>query len=219
MKSYCLNCNSELKQSILTTVVATEKFVTDFINEFSDAKSPGYCTKCFRPLLDEAVETYNLRKAKATETIKNLIDQIPIVTIQSPLNWDYEVIGMITSQSVTGTGLVAEIVSDWTDFFGKQSNTYNKKLREGEDRCKAQLRMEALNLGANAIIAADIDYSEAGGTKGMLMVCISGTAVRLKNLEVLGKEPSWFIELRDAFNTTNSLSKHDLLKVTSWYTR
>ncbi len=41
-------------------------------------------------------------------------------------------------------------------------------------------------MGGNAIVATDIDYSEVGGMKGMLMVCMTGTAIRLKNPEVLG---------------------------------
>jgi hypothetical protein len=40
-------------------------------------------------------------------------------------------------------------------------------------------------MGGNAIIAVDIDYSEMGGEKGMIMVCMSGTVVKLNNLDVL----------------------------------
>ena len=50
-----------------------------------------------------------------------------------------------------------------------------------------QMRMKTLELGGNAIIAADIDYSEVGGLKGMLMVCASGTAVKLNNIDILGE--------------------------------
>jgi uncharacterized protein (AIM24 family) len=46
--------------------------------------------------------------------------------------------------------------------------------------------MKALELGGNAIVAADIDYAEVGGLKGMLMVAATGTAVMLNNLDVLG---------------------------------
>lgn len=37
-------------------------------------------------------------------------------------------------------------------------------------------------------MAADIDYAEVGGNKGMLMVCMTGTAVILQNPELLGEK-------------------------------
>mgnify|MGYP001331239116 CR=1 FL=1 len=55
--------------------------------------------------------------------------------------------------------------------------------------------MKTLGLGGNAVIATDIDYSEVGGTKGMLMVCMAGTAVSLINTEILGPDKS--NELKD----------------------
>jgi hypothetical protein len=40
------------------------------------------------------------------------------------------------------------------------------------------------------VIAADIDYAEVGGGKGMLMVCMTGTSVLLRNPEILGRSGS-----------------------------
>ncbi|HWB26830.1 MAG TPA: heavy metal-binding domain-containing protein [Chitinophagaceae bacterium] len=118
---------------------------------------------------------------------EHLIDAIPVVTTHTPLNWDYDILGLVTGQSVTGTGVVSEISSSITDFFGMQSIRYNNKLKVGEKLCLAQLRKQTVDWGGNAIIATDIDYSELGGLKGMIMVCIAGTAVRLKNTDVLGE--------------------------------
>ena len=77
------------------------------------------------------------------------------------------------------SGVVSEFTSSFTDLFGVQSGRFNKKLKAGEDICFAQLRKQALDLGGNAVIATDIDYSEVGGGKGMLMVCMGGTAIKL----------------------------------------
>ena len=40
-----------------------------------------------------------------------------------------------------------------------------------------ELQQRALALGANAVIAVDIDYEVLGSNNGMLMVSASGTAV------------------------------------------
>lgn len=54
--------------------------------------------------------------------------------------------------------------------------------------CFAQLRKQTLDIGGNAVIATDIDYSELGASKGMIMVCMAGTAIKLKNPNVLGEQ-------------------------------
>ena len=47
----------------------------------------------------------------------------------------------------------------------------SKALRELEDRARA--------MGADAVVGIDVDYEVLGEGGGMLMVTVSGTAVRL----------------------------------------
>ena len=42
-----------------------------------------------------------------------------------------------------------------------------------------EMRREANKLGANAIVGIDVDYEVLGADNGMLMVCVSGTAVKI----------------------------------------
>lgn len=91
---------------------------------------------------------------------------------------------MVTGQSTTGTGVVTEFASNFTDLLRAQSGRINSKIKAGKDLCFSQLRKQALDLGANAVIATHIDC----GGKGMLMVCMAGTAIILNNPEVLGEE-------------------------------
>jgi hypothetical protein len=74
------------------------------------------------------------------------------------------------------------VFSGFTDLIGAQSGTYNKKLADGEKLCQSQIKIKTLELGGNAIVGVDIDYSEVGGGKGMLMVCMAGTAINLVNI-------------------------------------
>lgn len=101
---------------------------------------------------------------------------------------------MVTGQSTTGTGVISEFTSSFTDFFGAQSGRYNQKLKAGENMCFNQLRLQTLDLSGNAVIATDIDYSEIGGGKGMLMVCMAGTAIQLTNVDILEIETAEIIE-------------------------
>lgn len=43
-----------------------------------------------------------------------------------------------------------------------------------------EMEDEAVAMGANAIVGIDIDYEVIGRKNGMMMVSVSGTAVRLK---------------------------------------
>lgn len=176
----CPNCNKKL-DGLLTSRYILKDTTTAFINGINEVFKEAYCNDCGPVLL----QNYNSKiESEKKALIKDLKDQlylIPILTMNNPTNWDYDPIGIISAQSVTGTGLLSEISSSWADFLGGQSDALSNKLLQGENLCKDKLRFSALLLGGNAIIATDIDYSEVGGGKGMLMVCMAGTAVKVKS--------------------------------------
>ena len=120
---------------------------------------------------------------------------------------------MVTGQSTTGTGVISEFTSSFSDLFGVQSGRFNKKLKAGENMCFALLRKQTIDIGGNAVIATDIDYSEVGGEKGMLMVCMGGTAIKLKNTEILGQERAQNIDeitkLNNRLKTLNSFDTEE----------
>lgn len=182
----CPNCQSEIKSGIISSNSLYSNMYTATINEYNEPKSDGYCTKCGKSLYEKYSKQIITERENLMSQLQKLIVNIPVISIHTPLNWDYEVIGMVTGQSTTGTGVITEFTSTFTDFFGAQSIRHNEKLKAGEEMCFVQLRKQAMDLGANAIIATDIDYSEIGAGKGMLMVCMAGTAINLKNIDVIG---------------------------------
>lgn len=193
-KQSCPNCGAEIKNGTFSSNPELYPYQIEFINFFLNKDFPTYCKKCGGQLYLDAKAKKRQRVSESSAYIEQHINDIPILTIQSPINWNYMPIEMVTSQSVMGTGVLSEISSSWADFFGNPSNAYNSKLRAGETLCKNQLRSECIRLGGHAIIAVDIDYSEAGSTKNMLMVCISGTAIRLNNPEIVSKDFSNIVD-------------------------
>jgi uncharacterized protein YbjQ (UPF0145 family) len=184
----CPNCKTKLKSGLLSSVTLLNDDKIDVINEYIDNPSDAYCTECGNDLYAKYYHILIEEKKKLTQEMYNLIDSIPVISIHTPLNWKYDILEMVTGQSTTGTGVVSEFTSSFTDLFGAQSGRYNQKLKAGENMCLAQLRKQTLDLGGNAVIGTDIDYSEVGGQKGMLMVCMGGTAINVINIEVLGKD-------------------------------
>lgn len=186
----CPNCNAELKKAVFGGNLPYNGEVTRFIHDFTSSTAPAYCEKCGKGLIDEARKQANIQQSNNKATLNQNIHHIPLLTLPAPPQWAFQPIGLITAQSVTGTGVFSEFASDWTDFFGTQSKTYNKKIAGGEQICQTQLRLKCIELGGNAILGVDIDYAEVGGAKGMLMVCMTGTAVLLDNTEVLSATAS-----------------------------
>lgn len=183
----CPNCGAKIKSGMMTSTTFISENRVKLINEFTKTKGSAFCTKCSSALLQEVSVAINTDRNRQEGIIKRLIENVPIASIHSPVNWDYEVVGIVTGQSSAGTGVFSEVASSFTDFFGAQSGTINRKLKNGEMMCMNQLRVFAVELGANAIIGVDIDYAEFGGDKGIVTVCMTGTAVRLKNIEIIGE--------------------------------
>ncbi|ASZ13864.1 heavy metal-binding domain-containing protein [Chitinophaga pendula] len=181
----CPNCDSPIKSGLFNSNELLNDELCLLINEFGSRRSAGYCKKCGTDLSHDAMAKLREIFSDAQSEVRKNISNIPIVTTHSPFGWQYRILGMASGQSTTGTGLFSEFTASWTDLFGMQSSAYNEKIANGESLCASQLRSKAVAMGGNAIIAADIDYSELGAGKGMIMVCMSGTVVRLENLDVL----------------------------------
>ncbi len=86
---------------------------------------------------------------------------------------------IITAECVFGMNIFRDLFAGVRDFFGGRSKASQKVLRDARRTCLAELAREALMVGADAVIAVDLDYSEISGDgKSMLLVVASGTAVR-----------------------------------------
>lgn len=206
----CPNCNTKLKGGFLGGISLLSESKTGFINLFHDSKSEYYCTKCGNDLISKYKAALVREKGELSNRMQALLPSVPVISIHSPLKWDYDIIGMVSGQSTTGTGVFSEFSASISDLFGEQADSYNRKLKAGEILCFSQVRIQAIQAGANAIVATDIDYAEVGGDKGMLMVCVSGTAVRLNNIEILGQERGSKIEELDrAHKRLNLLKKFE----------
>ena len=64
------------------------------------------------------------------------------------------------------------------DIVGGRAGAYEQTLRDARREAFAELSDEAQKLGADAVVAVDLDYEVVGANGSMLMVSASGTAVR-----------------------------------------
>lgn len=86
-------------------------------------------------------------------------------------------LGIVAGEAIIGANIFRDMFATVRDIVGGRSATYEKGLAEARDLALAALKEQATRLGANAVIAIDIDYEVLGQRNGMLMVSASGTAV------------------------------------------
>ena len=85
--------------------------------------------------------------------------------------------GAIYAQSILGANVVFDLMAAIRDFIGGHSRSYERLLARAREDAMKNLIKEAERLGANAVIAVDLDYNTVGPQASMLMVSVSGTAV------------------------------------------
>jgi uncharacterized protein YbjQ (UPF0145 family) len=87
-----------------------------------------------------------------------------------------EYMGIVTGEAIMGANIVKDIFASITDIVGGRSAAYEKELNRARDIAIQEMEENAKSLGANAIVGVDLDYEAV--REGMLMVTVSGTAVK-----------------------------------------
>jgi len=89
--------------------------------------------------------------------------------------------GLVSGEAILGANLFKDLFASITDVIGGRSGAYERELRKAKDIALEEMKGEARQLGANAIIGIDLDYETIGSGGGnMLMVSASGTAVTIE---------------------------------------
>jgi uncharacterized protein YbjQ (UPF0145 family) len=91
----------------------------------------------------------------------------------------HEYYGLVSGEAILGANIFKDIFAGIRDIVGGRSAAYEQELRKAKQIAIDEMVMQAEELGANAIVAVDLDYETVGGQgTNMLMVSASGTAVR-----------------------------------------
>ena len=86
-------------------------------------------------------------------------------------------LGVVTGEAIIGANVFRDMFAVVRDVVGGRSATYERGLAEAREIAMSEMEKRAQDLGANAVIGIDLDYEVLGQNNGMLMVCVSGTAV------------------------------------------
>lgn len=91
-----------------------------------------------------------------------------------------EYCGVVTGEAILGANIFRDIFAGIRDIVGGRSGSYEKELRKAREIAFRELEEQARGLGADAVIGIDIDYETVGKDSSMLMVSVTGTAVKTR---------------------------------------
>lgn len=78
-----------------------------------------------------------------------------------------EYCGVVIGEAILGANTFTDLFGAVRDIVGGQAQAWEQELAKARD------------IGANAIVGIDIDYEVIGSRASMMMVSVSGTAVRV----------------------------------------
>ncbi len=85
--------------------------------------------------------------------------------------------GIVTGEAIMGANIFRDFFASITDIVGGRSAAYERELAKARTLAQDEMIVKAKELGCDAIIGVDLDYEVI--RDGMLMVTLSGTAVKL----------------------------------------
>jgi uncharacterized protein YbjQ (UPF0145 family) len=86
-------------------------------------------------------------------------------------------LGVVTGEAIMGANIFRDFFASITDIVGGRSAAYEKELGKARKVAMDEMAVQAKEIGGNAIVGVDLDYEVI--RDGMLMVTVSGTAVKI----------------------------------------
>lgn len=134
------------------------------------------CASCLAKAMKDKMGIAESNKA-TREDIKNEIKISHIFITPSPIPGADD-LGLVSGYCILGTGPLSSLLSAVTDTLGRKSGAYLTKAREAEAEALRMLKMQATDIGADAVANVRLNLTEASSGNGMLMVSAYGSAVK-----------------------------------------
>ncbi|HQP68495.1 MAG TPA: heavy metal-binding domain-containing protein [Quisquiliibacterium sp.] len=87
--------------------------------------------------------------------------------------------GIVNGEAIIGANIFRDLFSSVRDVVGGRAGGYERALAGARTAALDDMKAAAKDLGADGIVGIDFDYEVLGETNGMMMVSVSGTAVKM----------------------------------------
>ena len=88
-------------------------------------------------------------------------------------------LGLVNGEAVIGANIFRDLFSSVRDVVGGRAGGYERALAGAREAALGEAQEAARAMGANGIVGIDFDYAVLGETNGMMLVSVTGTAVRM----------------------------------------
>lgn len=148
----------------------------------------GLCQDCFVLKIGEESKGQNpdeivkniVQKRSAKHELDSDIEAILLTTETHPEGLKItQRIEIVTAECAFGMNIFKDLFAGVRDIVGGRSEAVQKTMRDTRRTALYELKREAHAVGANAVIAVDLDYTELSFGGNMVLLVASGTAVRV----------------------------------------
>ena len=91
-----------------------------------------------------------------------------------------EYLDVVVGEAIMGANIFKDIFGAIRDVVGGRSGAYEQEMGKARKIAFSEMEAAAQALGADGIVGIDLDYEVVGQQGGMMMVSVSGTAVKFK---------------------------------------
>jgi uncharacterized protein YbjQ (UPF0145 family) len=144
---------------------------------FLEAGTNGLCNGC---AFLENVEPEVLGYLSETAEFNVNVDAILLTTETAPNLNITERIEIVTAECAFGMNIFKDLFAAVRDIVGGRSEAVQQTMRDSRKTALYELKKEAYEVGANAVVGVDLDYVELSKAGSMVMLVASGTAVRIE---------------------------------------
>lgn len=132
----------------------------------------------------EAQKRQNEIKQKDLEAQRQYIDRLENHMLTTGFSFEgYHIdkyFGIVTGETIMGTGYFSDIGASIADFFGVEASEYSQKLHAAKQAVLNIMVKNSTDLGGNAIIG--ISYELMSFSGNMMGVSVTGTSVKIEKI-------------------------------------
>ena len=113
--------------------------------------------------------------------IDSEIDAVMLTTETAPNLNITKRIEIVTAECAYGMNIFKDLFADVRNIVGGRSKAVQTTMRDARRTALYELKKEAYEVGANAVVGVDLDYVELSAHSTMVMLVASGTAVVIED--------------------------------------
>ncbi len=140
----------------------------------------GKCADCYYSAEEEEKVVEKVALVVEKVALNDRLEAIEAITLTTETAPNLKItkrIEIVTAECAFGMNIFKDLFAGVRDIVGGRSEAVQKTMRNSRKTALYELKKEAYEVGANAVVGVDLDYVELSSAGSMVMLVASGTAV------------------------------------------